>query len=122
VKYLVVPRLIATLAVMPILTIYTDLVGIFGGFIVSVTKLGINPQNFVHSVLESLVLKDLLSGLFKSAIFGVLVCVVSCHEGLRTRGGAEGVGRSTMQAVVASFITIVLADFFFTLLFYIVQF
>lgn len=122
VKYLVVPRLIATIAVMPVLTIYTDIVGIFGGFVVSVTKLGLNPQYFFHSVMDALTLKDLVSGIVKSAIFGVLVCVVSCHEGIHTRGGAEGVGRSTMQAVVSSFIMIVLADFFFTLLFYIVQF
>ena len=98
------------------------LAGIIGGFVVCVFKMGLNPDYFFRTVFESLVMTDLLSGLIKSVIFGTLICVISCYEGMRVSGGAQGVGRSTMQAVVASFILIVLADFFFTMFFYIVSF
>ena len=119
VEYLVVPRFLAITLMIPILTIYSDVIGILGGYIVCVGKLGITHTMFFNRVFDALVLSDVITGLAKSVIFGAIICVASCWEGLRVRGGAGGVGQSTMRAVVASFILIILADFLFTALFYI---
>lgn len=118
VKYLVAPRFIALFTMLPILTIYADMIGILGGYIVSVYKLGLTHSLYVRMSFDPLVLKDIFSGLFKTLIFASLICIVSCFEGMKVDGGAEGVGKGTTRAVVFSFILIIISDAIFTILFY----
>ena len=120
VRFLVVPRFVALVIAMPLLTLWADAIGIFGGFLVGTMKLGILPSLYWKMTTIPLVFKDLASGLLKALMFGIIVAVVSCFEGFRTEGGAEGVGSSTTIAVVTSFILIIAADCFFTALFYFV--
>lgn len=120
VKYLVVPRFLAMVIMLPLLVVYTDLVGILGGYLICVYRLGVTSAMYVQMTFDSLVLKDLFSGLLKSIIFAMIIALISCYEGLRTEGGAEGVGRSTTLSVVTSFIMIIAADCLFTALFYFV--
>lgn len=120
VKFLVVPRFLALVLMLPVLTIYADTLGIFGGYIICVLKLGISGSMFMHMVLSSLVIKDITTGLIKSLFFGMIIALVGCHQGLNVRGGAEGVGRATTLSVVISFIMIIASDCFFTVLFYFV--
>lgn len=118
VKYLVSPRLLALVVMLPLLTIYANFIGIFGGYAVAVGKLGITSSMYISSTFEALMLKDLFSGLFKSLIFGIIICIISSFHGLRAQGGAEGVGKATTLAVVNSFVLIISADCLFTALFY----
>jgi len=118
VKYLVVPRFLALLFMLPILTIYADFIGICGGYIVGVGKLGISSAIYIRMTFDPLVLKDFFTGLIKSFAFAIIICVVACFQGLNTDGGAEGVGKSTTLSVVMSFILIIAADCLFTALFY----
>jgi len=119
VKHLVVPRFVAMFVMIPILTIYTDILGILGGYLVCVGNLNISHTSFWDIGLEQLAMSDIFSGLFKSLIFSMVVCMVSCFEGLRVTGGADGVGKATMRSVVASFFFIALSDFTFTVFFFI---
>lgn len=120
VKYLVVPRLLALMIMLPLLTVYANFVGMFGGYMVAVGKLGLTSSMYINSTFEALALKDIFSGLFKSVVFGIIICTVSCFQGLRAEGGAEGVGKATTSAVVISFILIIAADCLFTAFFYFV--
>jgi phospholipid/cholesterol/gamma-HCH transport system permease protein len=118
IKYLVVPRLVALVFMLPILTIYADAIGIFGGYMVGVWKLGIGSSMYLKMSFDSLVFKDIFTGLFKSVIFALIIAIIGCYEGLTTEGGAEGVGKSTTLAVVISFILIIASDCLFTAFFY----
>jgi len=118
VRYLVVPRFIAMLIMLPLLTIYADIIGIIGGYIVGVQKLHITHHMYVQMTWDHLTMKDVLTGLLKAFSFAVIICSVSCFEGMRTKGGAEGVGRATTSSVVVSFILVIAADCLFTALFY----
>ncbi len=120
IRYLVVPRFFATICMVVLLTLYSDLLGILGGYLVGVFKLGLSSFMYFHRTVTVLVLKDVYTGLIKSFFFGIIVCIVSCYYGFRTTGGAEGVGLSTTMAVVVSFILIIVFDAFFTALFYFV--
>jgi len=120
VRYLIVPRFIAMIIAVPILTLWADALGIFGGFLIGTLKLGILPSLYWKMTTLPLVFKDLFSGLLKSFVFGIIICIVSCLQGLRTEGGAEGVGRSTTLAVVTSFMLVIAADCIFTAFFYFV--
>jgi phospholipid/cholesterol/gamma-HCH transport system permease protein len=120
IKYLVVPRLMALITMVPLLTVYANFVGIFGGYMVAVWKLGITSSMYISSTFEALALKDIFSGLLKSVIFAIIICIVSCFQGLRAEGGAEGVGKATTSAVVISFILVIAADCLFTAFFYFV--
>jgi len=118
VKYLVVPRFLAMTFMLPVLTIYADLVGIFGGYLLCVNRLNISPNMYIATTFDTLVNKDIATGLIKTLFFGMIIALVSCYEGLNVKGGAEGVGKSTTTSVVISFILIIVADCFFTALFY----
>ena len=118
VKYLVAPRFLALFTMLPLLTIYADMVGITGGYAVSVYKLGLTHALYWRMTFDPMQLKDIFTGLFKSLVFASIISVISCFEGLRVQGGAEGVGRATTRAVVISFILIIVADAFFTVIFY----
>jgi len=120
VKYLVVPRFLALLFMVPLLTIYADFFGIVGGYLIGVGKLNITHAMYVKMTFDPLKIKDLLTGLIKSVSFAMIICNISCFEGLNSEGGAEGVGRATTFSVVRSFILIIVADCFFTALFYFV--
>ena len=118
VRYLVVPRLLAVVVALPVLTLWADLLGILGGFFVGTVKIGILPSLYWKLTTVPLIFKDLGSGLLKSMIFAVVICIASCFEGFHTDGGAEGVGRATTRAVVSSFLLIIAADCLFTTMFY----
>jgi phospholipid/cholesterol/gamma-HCH transport system permease protein len=117
VKKLVVPRVLATTLMMPVLTMVADVVGLLGGWFISVTQLGVSGHYFYTSLMRNLVVGDVTSGLGKSIFFGFLVGIVACHKGLTASGGADGVGRATTSAVVAASISILISDFFLTKLF-----
>lgn len=118
VKYLVVPRFLALVIMLPLLTVYSDIVGIFGGYIIGVFKLHISHAMYMKMTYDPLRYKDVITGLVKSLFFAIIICTVACHEGMKTEGGAEGVGRATTASVVTSFILIIACDCFFTALFY----
>ncbi|MBU1888215.1 MAG: ABC transporter permease [Candidatus Omnitrophica bacterium] len=120
VKYLVVPRFIALCIMLPILTIYADFLGIIGGYLIGVYKLLIGHTIYIKMTFDPLLFKDLFTGLLKSFVFAIIICIISCYEGFRTEGGAEGVGKATTLSVVTSFIMIIAADCLFTILFYFV--
>ena len=112
IKKLVVPRVLATIAMLPVLTIVADTLGIIGGLVVALTVLHITANLYLSRAWDSLVYMDLFGGLLKPLVFGALVALVSCYCGLRTYGGTQGVGRSTTQAVVISSVLILVFDFF----------
>ena len=117
VKKLVVPRVLATIVILPVLTIIADAVGLLGGLLISVTQLEVSANFFYMSLIHNVHLSDLLSGLGKSLFFGYLIAIIACEQGLGARGGADGVGRATTSAVVVASISILVADFFLTKLF-----
>jgi phospholipid/cholesterol/gamma-HCH transport system permease protein len=117
-QYLVVPRLLAATLMLPILTLYSDIIGILGGYIICVFKLNIASSMYLNITFDALLPKDLFTGLVKSVFFGMIIAFVGCYEGFNVEGGAEGVGKATTNSVVTTFILIIAADCFFTALFY----
>ncbi len=120
IKYLVTPRFLALFTMLPLLVIYADVIGIFGGYLVGVYKLGLSHSLYIKMTFDPLVLKDIFTGLFKTLVFSSIISVISCYEGMRVEGGAEGVGAATTRAVVTSFILIIASDALFTVIFYFV--
>ncbi|WP_394835297.1 ABC transporter permease [Pendulispora rubella] len=116
-KKLVLPRTVAAVLVMPLLSIYAFSLGTVGAILICYSQFDISPSFFMQSSLESVQMGDFLSGLFKTPIFGFIIAIVGCHFGLRTRGGTEGVGLSTTRTVVVVSISILIADFFLTKIF-----
>jgi len=115
VQYLIVPRVAASVAMMPLLVLMGDAVGMYGGYLVAVQLLDANPVTYVDNSFKYLTVHDdILSGLIKAAVFGLVFSLIACVRGYDTRGGAEGVGRSTTQAVVSGSLTVLLTDFFLT--------
>lgn len=115
VDYLVVPRLLALLMAAPLLTAQSVVVGIFASYLVGVHLLGIDGAYYVANMVKFTTPLDVVTGLIKALVFGGIIALVSCFKGLNTRGGAEGVGRATTEAVVVSSITILILNFFLTL-------
>jgi phospholipid/cholesterol/gamma-HCH transport system permease protein len=113
VKYLISPRIIAGLIMLPLLTAVSDFTGILGGYIIAVAK-GVDPGQFIARIQDNVVLSDIFNGLIKSGAFGVILSSVGCYMGFYTKGGAEGVGRSTTKAVVISYVSILVSDFIMT--------
>lgn len=118
VRFLVVPRFLALIIMLPCLTLMSNLTGILGGMIVGVFNLQINVFRYLTFSFDMLTWKDVWTGLVKSGVFAVAISMISCHVGLSTSGGAEGVGRSTTKSVVVSFIMIVLIDCVLTGIFF----
>ncbi|MDP8299662.1 MAG: ABC transporter permease [Candidatus Tantalella remota] len=118
VRFLVVPRFLALIIMLPCLTIMADIVGVLGGMIVGVTQLDINIYRYTSFSFDMMTFKDIWTGLIKSVVFGASIAMVACYVGLGTRGGAEGVGKSTTLSVVISFILIVLFDCIITGIFF----
>ena len=119
VKKLVVPKLIATLVMLPALTLIGDALGILGGLIVATLTLKLTPGLYLNDVFDSLTLGDVGSGIAKSFFFGYFIAIVGCYNGLNTTGGADGVGRATTNTVVLAAILVLISDFFLTKLFYV---
>lgn len=117
VKELVAPRVLAITFILPVLTMLADAIGLVGGWFVSITQLGVSGNYFYTSLMRNLEIGDPASGLCKSAVFGFLIGIIACHEGLTASGGAHGVGRATTSAVVIGSISVLVSDFFLTKLF-----
>jgi len=117
IRNLVVPRLIAVLVMLPVLTIIGDLIGILGGLVISVTELNVSGDFYLNSLIQVLLLDDVLSGIGKSFFFAYFIGIIACHNGMTVTGGADGVGRATTRTVVAASITVLISDFFLTKLF-----
>ncbi len=114
VQYLFVPRVIAGIVMLPFLTVLGDALGIGGGYLVAVKLMGANPYLYQNNTFQFLEMNDMWSGLTKAAIFGLILTLTGCVRGYYTSGGAEGVGRSTTQAVVSASLIILFSDFFLT--------
>jgi len=114
IKYLVVPRIIAGVFMLPVLTIVADFVGIIGGYFVGVGLLKINSGIYVAKMIEIVELEDIFNGLVKAACFGLILSLVGCYKGFYTTGGAQGVGQATTQAVVIASVSILISDYFLT--------
>ncbi len=117
-KYLVAPRLIAGLAMLPLLVLVADIIGVFGGYLVSVYKLGFNPATYLQNTYDFLEVRDVVSGLVKASVFGFLVTLMGCYHGYHSRGGAQGVGAATTNAVVSASILILSFDYILTEIFF----
>lgn len=116
INYLVVPRLIACVTMLPILGVVGMYAGVFGGFLVAVPISGIPQGAFVKSMQQYLELSDIYGGMIKTLVFGVIVALVACQQGLRTSGGAVGVGHATTRTVVLTMVLIYVANYFLTAL------
>ncbi len=114
VKHLIVPRVIAGVSMVPLLTVISDFVGIIGGYFVGVILLDINSGIFIKNMTDHVQESDIFNGLIKAACFGLILTLVGCYKGFNTRGGAEGVGRATTEAVVLASISILVSDYFLT--------
>lgn len=118
VRFVIVPKFHAITMTMPLLTIMADLVGILGGFVIAVTYLQLSATAFFNELLSVLILKDVLTGLFKSVVFAWIIVIIACYQGLNVTGGAEGVGKATTASVVASIFFVIVADSIMGLIFY----
>ena len=114
IKYLIIPKIIAGTIVLPLLVLISDIIGIFGGYLVAVYKIGFEYHSYIRSTLKFLEYQDVASGLFKAAVFGFIVTFIGCFYGFETSGGASGVGESATQAVVTSSILILLFNYLIT--------
>src|SRR6266513_1074248 len=117
VRKLVVPKVLGTTIMFPVLTIVSNFVGILGGLVIAVANLHLTANWYLRSVIDTVKYNDLASGIGKTFFFGFGIGLIACYNGLRTSGGADGVGRSTTQTVVMGAITVLIMDFFLTKLF-----
>lgn len=117
-KYLIAPRLIAGLLMLPLLVIVADIIGVFGGYLVGVYKLGFNPNVYLANTVDFLEPLEVISGLVKAAVFGFIIALMGCYNGFHSKGGAQGVGSATTNAVVSSSILILTANYIITELFF----
>ena len=117
-RYLVMPRLVALAVMLPLLTVYMDLIGLLGGAVVGATMLGVSPETYFDGVFRHTYNKDLYVGLLKAFVFGLIIVCVSCHQGFSTTEGAVGVGRATRRTVIVSFLLILMLGYVVTRLAY----
>ncbi len=117
-KYMVAPRLLAGVMMLPLLVIIADIIGVFGGYLVAVYKLGFNPANYLQNTWDAMQAQDVVSGLVKASVFGFIITLMGCYHGYTSRGGAQGVGAATTNAVVSSAILILCFDYILTELFF----
>lgn len=119
IRYLVLPRTVALIIVLPALTLLGDLVGILGGLVVGLTSLDLTMEAYINQTLKAVKLWDVYSGVLKSVFFAMAIALIACQQGFAASGGAEGVGRRTTSAVVATLFTLILIDAAFTVLFHV---
>jgi phospholipid/cholesterol/gamma-HCH transport system permease protein len=113
-KYLVVPRLVAAVVTLPVLVLVADAIGVFGGYVVSTASLGFNGSVYIKNTVDFVTHGDVMSGVIKVAVFGFIIALMGCYNGFHSKGGAQGVGAATTNAVVASSILILAANYFLT--------
>ena len=113
-KYLVAPRLLAGFVMLPCCVLVADIIGVFGGYLISVHKLGFNPSVYIKNTWQFLEVMDVLSGLVKAAVFGFLIALMGCYHGYYSKGGAQGVGSATTNAVVSASILILACNYLIT--------
>ena len=111
-RYLLVPRYIAFMITLPLLTVFADFIGIIGGCIVGVIRLGIPTSVFMEDIYTYLEITDFMHGFLKTFFFAFMIATVSCYKGLNAKGGAEGVGKATTEAVVTSMVLVMVLDYF----------
>jgi phospholipid/cholesterol/gamma-HCH transport system permease protein len=117
-KYLVTPRILAGIAMLPLLILVGDVIGIFGGYIVAVYKLGFNAAIYLKNTWEFIEYLDVVSGLVKATVFGFVTTLMGCYQGYHSKGGAQGVGAATINAVVSSAILILILNYMITAMFF----
>jgi len=116
VRYLIVPRLIACTLVMPVLVLIANIIGVLGGYVLAITRLGFNGASYLEVTRHYLKADDVVSSLTKAAVFGFVIALMGCYHGFISKGGAEGVGKATTDAVVSSFVLILLTNLIITVL------
>ncbi len=114
-RYLIAPRFIAGIVMMPLLTLFSITMGIFGGYLIAVYLFHMSPVTYFDPMRLHITLFDMASGLIKAFIFGLLLVTVCCYKGMKASGGAAGVGKSTTQSVVTSYVLILISDFLLTM-------
>lgn len=114
VRKLVSPRVLAAIIVVPLITVLADFIGILGGALVAILELNITWHSYLRSVITFVTIKDVVDGLIKAGVFGFLLVSIACYKGMHARGGTEGVGIATTEAVVTGSILILVTDFFLT--------
>jgi phospholipid/cholesterol/gamma-HCH transport system permease protein len=113
-KYLVAPRLIAGVLTLPVLVLVADIIGVLGGYLVGAYKLDFNNAAYLRNTLDFVQTQDVVSGLVKAAVFGFLITLMGCYHGYYSKGGAQGVGKATTNAVVSASILILTFNYFIT--------
>ncbi|MEJ0044552.1 MAG: ABC transporter permease [Rhizomicrobium sp.] len=114
IKYLVVPRLIAAVISMPILVAVADIIGVMGGYVVATQTLGFTGGIYLKNTVDFMTTQDVMSGLYKAAVFGFIIALMGCYNGFHSKGGAQGVGAATTNAVVSASILILAANYILT--------
>jgi len=117
-KYLFAPRLWAGFVILPFLVLFGDVIGIFGGYIIGVYKVGFNPANYINATLEYFQALDITTGVVKAAAFGFIIALMGCYNGYKSKGGAQGVGEATTNAVVSASILILIFNYLITEIFF----
>jgi phospholipid/cholesterol/gamma-HCH transport system permease protein len=117
-KYLVMPRVLAGTVMLPCLVLVADIIGVFGGFVVSVYRFEFNAANYLHQTWQFLEIQDVTSGLIKAGVFGFIITIMGCYCGYNSKGGAQGVGAATTNAVVSASILILIANYLLTGIFF----
>ncbi len=117
-KYLIAPRVIAGTLMLPVLVLIGDIIGVFGGYVVSVYRLGFSPSSYLKQTWDILETMDVMSGLYKAAVFGFIVAVMGCYHGFNSKRGAQGVGAATTNAVVSASILILIFNYILTQVFF----
>jgi phospholipid/cholesterol/gamma-HCH transport system permease protein len=116
-EMLVLPKLLAMMIVMPLLTVFADVLGVFGGMVLARSQLGVGFPEFMDRLVKAIVMSTYLVGIAKAPVFGAIIVMVGCFQGFRTRGGADSVGRQTTRAVVQSIFMVIVADAVFSVIF-----
>lgn len=117
-KYLVAPRLLAGFVSLPLLVVVADILGVLGGFIIATVKLGFNSRTYLNNTIDFVETDDVVSGLVKAAVFGVIVALMGCYQGYNSKGGAQGVGAAATAAVVSTSVLILAFDYVLTEMFF----
>ncbi|MEM8986518.1 MAG: ABC transporter permease [Pseudomonadota bacterium] len=116
-KYLVGPRILAAVIALPLLVGVADAIGVYGGYLVGVYSLGFNSETYIQNTIDFITVDDVVTGLIKAAVFGFIIALMGCFHGYRSRGGAQGVGRATTNAVVSAAVLIFAANYALTSIF-----
>jgi phospholipid/cholesterol/gamma-HCH transport system permease protein len=121
IRFLAIPKVIATVIVVPILTVYADLFGVVGGMIIGITSLDLTIKTYVTQSMKTIQVFDIVTSLIKAAVFAGLISAIGCQRGFQVRSGAQDVGKFTTSAVVVAIFMIVVADSIFAIMFYYIK-